>query len=320
MSTNNLIQRRLTDKLFTILCIDDDSANLKILASIFKNDYKIIICKTAEQGLNKAIEIEPDLILLDVIMPGVTGFDLIKKLKSHPNLARIPVIFLTGQQSLFDEEKGLSLGACDYIQKPFSYNIVRARVNTHLEIVRQRKLLEKFAHFDSLTELPNRRKWDCDLAENWQLATINKKVITLGIADIDFFKNYNDLYGHQLGDIALRKVAHALKRVLFDYHGQIYRCGGEEFYFYLPEAKPTAVNAMLQECLASVASLEITHQNSSAAKVISVSLGAVITTPGNSVSLEKVINHADKMLYKIKNTTRNGASFMTLNDTDFSIL
>jgi len=220
-------QRRIVDKTFTILCIDDEAVNLKILASIFKEHYKIVACKSANQGLAKAIEIVPDLILLDVLMPDQNGFELITLLKQHPALKHVPVIFITGLQSAEDEERGLTLGACDYIQKPFNYGIVRARVNTHLEILRQRRLLEKFANFDSLTELPNRRKWEADIAANWRFSMEQNKAIVCGIVDIDYFKQYNDAYGHQQGDIVLRKVSNAIKRVLFDYHGNIYRCGGE---------------------------------------------------------------------------------------------
>ena len=136
----NIDHRRNSDTLFTILCIDDESANLKVLASIFKDNYQMIISKNAQQGLAKALRYIPDLIILDVVMPDENGFELIVKLKQHPELCHIPVIFITGLQNVGDEEKGFKLGACDYIQKPFNTDIVLARVHTHLEIIRQRNL------------------------------------------------------------------------------------------------------------------------------------------------------------------------------------
>lgn len=303
------INRRGGDKIYTLLCIDDESANLKILASIFKDHYKIVVCKNATQGLNKALEIVPDLILLDVLMPNESGFELISQLKSKPETRHIPVIFITGLQSAEDEERGLTLGACDYIQKPFSYGIVRARVNTQLEIIRQRKLLEKFAHFDSLTELPNRRKWQTDSAEQWALAKENQQKIVLGIVDIDFFKQYNDSYGYLQGDIVLRKIANTVSRVLFNYHGKAYRCGGEEFYFYLPTDKKNDIRAILAECLESVSELAIQHKSSSASTYTSISIGAIQVLPNNAITLNQMMNLADEKLYQVKESTRNAVYF-----------
>ena len=302
-------QRRVTDKHFTLLCIDDESVNLKILASIFNEHYKVVACKSAQKGLEKALEIVPDLILLDVLMPEETGFELITKIKKEPTLEHIPVIFITGLQSAEDEEKGLTLGACDYIQKPFNYGIVRARVNTQLEIIRQRKLLERFAHFDSLTELPNRRKWDKDIQQQWMFTKEANDAIVIGIADVDFFKRYNDTYGHQMGDIVLRKVANAIRRVLFNHDGDIYRCGGEEFYFYLPVNQRAKLEDILAECLEQVHRLDIQHNTSLAAKTVSVSIGAVCVEPSTQFTIEMAIKAADDKLYQVKNSTRNAVAY-----------
>jgi len=307
-------QRRATDKTATILCIDDESVNLKVLASIFKNDYRIVVGKNAKQGLAKAIEIVPDLILLDVIMPEESGFELIAKLKQSAELKHIPVIFITGLQSAIDEEKGLTLGACDYIHKPFNYGIVRARVNTQLEIIRQRKLLEKYANFDSLTELPNRRKWQQDSEEGWLIGQKTQTPMTFGILDVDCFKKYNDRYGHQQGDIVLRRIAQTINRVLFSHNGRIYRCGGEEFYFYLNHDHPHSdIHYVLDECIASIMNLNIEHKDSLIADIITVSIGAVRVTPNDNISIEDVMECADQQLYHIKKSTRNGARFAELS-------
>jgi len=306
--------RRANDKCFTLLCIDDETVNLKILASIFKENYRVVVSKSAHQGMEKAIEIIPDLILLDVIMPNENGFELIVKLKAHPDLKHIPVIFITGLQNSNDEEKGLTLGACDYIQKPFNYGIVRARVNTHLELIRQRNLLEKFAHFDSLTELPNRRKWEGDSLEHWQLACEKQKLMVFGIVDVDYFKAYNDLYGHQQGDIVLRKVSNTLRRVIFSAHGDLYRCGGEEFYFYLPVSKNKKVINVLDKCLDSVFDLEIEHNGSLVSPFVTISLGAVQITPEPQIPLNKIMECADEKLYQVKNSSRNAVNFTEIKN------
>ncbi|MDO6425397.1 diguanylate cyclase [Thalassotalea sp. 1_MG-2023] len=301
--------RRATDKQFTLLCIDDESANLKILASIFKDTYKVVVCKQPTQALAIALDVLPDLILLDVVMPDINGFELYEQFKEQPEVKHIPIIFITGLQSAEDEEKGLVLGACDYIQKPFNYGIVRVRVNTHMEIIRQRKLLESFAHIDSLTELPNRRKWQEDSANQWEFAKANNKRLVLGIVDIDFFKKYNDSYGHQQGDIVLRKVANAIRRVLFEHDGAIYRCGGEEFYFYFPSEKRTNIEEILAQCLEAVSGLEIQHQSSLASSILTASLGAVEVQPNDAHSVDSMLAIADEKLYRVKNTTRNAVHF-----------
>lgn len=301
--------RRATDKQFTLLCIDDEAANLKVLASIFKENYKVVVCKQAKQALKIALDIVPDLILLDVVMADFSGFDLIQHFKKEHTIKHIPVIFITGLQSAEDEQKGLNLGACDYIQKPFNSGIVRARVNTHLEIIRQRQLLERFAHFDSLTEVPNRRKWQIDSESQWVFAREHQEPLVLGIIDIDFFKRYNDSYGHQQGDIVLRKVANSIRRVLFDVGGEIYRCGGEEFYFYLPVVKDTRVEMILAECSDAVSSMNIQHLSSEASSILTVSIGAVQVLPQSKYTIEQVIGQADEKLYSVKQSTRNAVHF-----------
>ena len=306
--------RRGSDKVFTLLCIDDETVNLKVLASIFKESYKVVVSKSAKQGLAKALEILPDLILLDVLMPDKNGFEFIVELKQNAELAHIPVIFITGLQSVEDEEKGLTLGACDYIQKPFNYGIVRACVHTHFEIIRQRNLLEKFANFDSLTELPNRRKWEHDSTELWNLSLINPLSLTFGIIDIDYFKKYNDLYGHQQGDIALRKVSQTIQRVLFIYGGAVYRCGGEEFYFYIPNHISVNSQAITDECVSSIANLNILHEDSAVDNHLTISLGAVQVLPNEKIKRENVMKLADEKLYQVKNSTRNAVSFIKYSD------
>jgi PleD family two-component response regulator len=143
----------------TILVIDDEKANLKILSELFKAKVNIILAKNGTQGIEKIIKFKPDLILLDIIMPGMSGFEVIKQLKKNKETSAIPVIFITGLTDVVDESKGLALGACDYIQKPFHIDIVFSRVNLHLKLAAQRIQLEQLANVDSLTCVSNRRKF-----------------------------------------------------------------------------------------------------------------------------------------------------------------
>jgi diguanylate cyclase (GGDEF)-like protein len=301
---NDFSQRK-----YTLLCIDDESTNLKVLASIFKDYCQVIVSKNAAQGLNKALENIPDLILLDVLMPNENGFELITKLKSNDKTKHIPVIFITGLHSSDDEEKGLILGACDYIQKPFNHAIVRARVNSQLELARQRKLLAQFVNFDGLTELPNQKKWQTDSFQQWQIAMANQESIVMGIIDIDFFEKYNDNYGQQQGDITLKAIAQALNRIIFSSLGTIYRCGWQQFYFYLPTNNKNDIRSILVDCLESVTNLKIEHNSSTANNFASVSIGAIQVLANNSSSVEQVIDSANQQLVLAKQNMRNAVYF-----------
>ena len=312
MDTNlHLLQRRAAEKKYSILCIDDETANLKVLSSLLKDDYRVILAKSAEQGMAKTLELLPDLIILDVVMPQMTGFEMIEHFKNNPVTAHIPVIFITGLQSVENEEKGLLLGGCDYIHKPFHHSIIRARVKNQIEIVRQRNLLEHIANIDSLTELNNRRKWIQDTDNIWLSAQLHNTQMVFGILDIDHFKSYNDSYGHQQGDIALRKISHALKRSMFEHQGKIYRCGGEEFYFYLP-ANNKKIQQVLDHYISVINELNIEHTHSRTAPRITVSIGAVQLVPNTDINLLMVMEQADKLLYQVKRGSRNAAKYTAI--------
>ena len=180
--------------------------------------------------------------------------------------------------------------------------------------------MEKYANFDSLTELPNRRKWDKDSIECWCIGQKSQIPMTFGIIDIDYFKKYNDRYGHQQGDIALRRIANTINRVLFSHNGRIFRCGGEEFYFYLTHDHPHSnIDYVLDECIASIINLNIEHKGSLIADIITVSIGAVRIIPNDCLNLNSVMKCADQQLYQIKNSTRNDAKVVELNQDGLPI-
>jgi len=144
-----------------ILIVDDEKMNLKVLADLLKEDYSPILARDGEQALQHAFgDSPPDLILLDVVMPQMGGYEVIKRLKNNDKTNHIPVIFVTSLDSVLDEEHGLKLGAVDYITKPFSPPIVKIRVHNHLRIVHQYRLLDQLAYLDGLTEISNRRRFD----------------------------------------------------------------------------------------------------------------------------------------------------------------
>lgn len=218
-----------------VLVIDDEKINLKIISGILRDEVDVVLAKSGEQGIRKAIEYQPDLILLDVLMPEMDGFETMMKLRHDVRTCAIPVIFITALNDASHEEKGLLLGASDYIQKPLHTTIVQARIRLHLELVKQRSMLERLAHIDPLTSLANRRKYKDVLTSEWQQAISEQKPMSIVVIDIDDFKQYNDCHGHASGDKVLQQVANVLSEHFYHDKGLVARYGGEEFVVLLPD-------------------------------------------------------------------------------------
>ena len=190
-----------------ILIIDDSPVQANFLSSILTDDYEVTVVNSAEEGLKQAKTEDFSLILLDVIMPGIDGFQLLKMLQEEVILRHTPVILITSLNDTQHEEQGLTLGAVDYITKPFHPAIVRARVHTHINLYRYRTQIEQAATVDQLTEVPNRRRYDAVSGKRWQDAIRLGAPISICMFDIDKFKVYNDTFGHPAGDKVIKAVA-----------------------------------------------------------------------------------------------------------------
>ena len=195
-----------------LLLVDDQPLHLHALFEIFRDVYEVFVATRAEQAVQLAESQRPDLILSDIVIPGLSGLELCRKLKASLECRDIPLIFLTGQDSPEQEREGLDAGAVDFISKPFSPPVVRARVKTHLTLKAQADRLRNLAAIDGLTGIFNRRRFDEHLENCWNYAQRDGKLLAVLLVDIDFFKAYNDRYGHQSGDVVLRQVAAALAR------------------------------------------------------------------------------------------------------------
>ncbi len=289
-----------------ILIVDDEKMNLKVLADLLKEEYIPILARDGEQALQYAFgDTPPDLILLDVVMPQMGGYEVIKILKNNNRTNRIPVIFVTALNSIVDEEHGLKLGAVDYITKPFSPPIVKMRVRNHLRIVHQYKLLDQLAHLDGLTEISNRRRFEEVFEKEWGRAARNKYWLSLAMVDVDYFKQYNDHYGHAMGDMALRKIAKALDNVLMRPADFVARYGGEEFVLLLPETDAAAARGVAERSLQKVIDLAIAHRYSQVADCVSISIGVATTMVNSTISPQIFLLSADKNLYLAKERGRN---------------
>ena len=218
-----------------ILIIDDSTdARAVAQARLAPEGHEIVCADTGLKALDVAATLEPDLILLDVDMPGMSGFEVCRRLKRDENLNMIPIIFLSGSGEAGDKVIGLDLGAIDYVTKPFDTFELRARVRAALRTKHLQDILRDKAMIDPLTELGNRRAFDDRLSLEWSRAMRYNLQLSMILADIDMFKRINDQFGHQVGDEVLRQVASRLSACLRDCDA-IFRYGGEEFAAILPE-------------------------------------------------------------------------------------
>ena len=290
-----------------ILVVDDQPANIQILAEVLRAQYDVRIANNGMKALQIAQEHnKPDLILLDVMMPGLDGFEVCRRLKADDATRHIPVIFVTTKSNASDEEQGLSIGAVDYISKPFSIPVVRARVRNHIQLKQRADLLEELASIDPLTHLPNRRLFEATLKEEWKRAQRDGSALSVLMIDIDFFKNYNDCYGHGGGDLCLQQVAEAMQSTHARPGDMVARIGGEEFIVILPNTDIDGAKAAGERLRQRVEALAILHSHSKAAAVVSISVGCATVLPSlNDSDADRFIHAADSQLYKAKEQGRN---------------
>ena len=290
---------------FTLLIVDDEKQNRLLLTELFGSTYKIIQAKNGVQALEKARQHRPDLILLDVLMPEMDGMGVLRELKRDDATRLIPVIFITALDSATDEANGLNLGAVDYISKPFHPPIVRVRVRNQLQLVHQQRLLEQLASLDGLTGIPNRRQFDATLLKEWHRCQRNQQPLSLIVADVDFFKKYNDALGHAAGDRVLQEVAATLRQAARRPGDLVARYGGEEFVLLLPETDATSAQALAEGLQQLLHSKAFAHPNSSLGPWLTMSMGGNTTVPSTTALDPEFFALADAALYRAKHQGRN---------------
>jgi len=294
------------DELSSILIVDDERQNIKVLTKLLRNDYKIMASKTGEQALNVVFGPNPpDLILMDIMMPEIDGYEVCRRLKADSRSMHIPLIFITALDASDDEAKGFELGAVDYITKPFKPIIVKARVRTHIQLKLKTDFIERMASLDGLTNIFNRRNFDVTLEKELRRATRNNSLLSLILMDIDFFKKYNDHYGHAEGDTCLRRVAKELAGCIKRTGDFVARYGGEEFVIILPGTDLAGAIGMAEKIRLAVIGLNIEHSVSDVAGHVSISIGVTTVLGDQTVLPVDVIKKADAALYKAKASGRN---------------
>jgi diguanylate cyclase (GGDEF)-like protein len=318
----------------TILIIDDNPTNLGVAVDYLESSgFTVLVAQDGSSGLKRAQYARPQLILLDVLMPDMDGFETCRQLKLNPETCDIPVIFMTALSDTHDKVQGFSVGAVDYVTKPMQQEELLARITTHLRIqsltqqlqqqnqqLQQQAIaleqarheaetanqaLQQVAYVDSVTAIANRRRFDEHLRTEWQRLARDKEPLSLILCDIDYFKFYNDYYGHQAGDICLKDVAQTMDRVMKRAADLVARYGGEEFAIVLPNVRLKGAVHIARLIQMEIRHLEIPHAKSQVSPNVTLSLGISSRIPNVEQQPESLITAADRALYQAKAQGRN---------------
>ena len=292
-----------------ILLVDDEPLNIQVLAGVLSEDYALSFAVSGEEALHLADSgLEPDLILLDIVMPDMDGFEVCARLKSNVHTAGIPVIYLTGLSNPAHEERGLRAGGVDYIRKPFRAELVRARVRLHIELqqrtheaMRAAEQLRQQATRDELTQLPNRRAFEVQLRQTLAECRRHGRRFGLLAIDLDHFKPVNDRYGHAAGDQVLKTVAQRLRRSVRS-EDTVSRVGGDEFLAILTDADSLDRTSAAIERILSSLSREVAVKGG--AVQVGASIGVAIF-PDVAQEMDALLEHADAACYEAKRAGRN---------------
>lgn len=287
-----------------ILIVDDSPLQATQLKTIMEEEYDVIIAQTAEDGLRRARDEDFALILLDVVMPEMDGFTLLKKLQEELITQNVPVILITSLADAENEQHGLILGAVDYIAKPFNPLIVKARVNTHVKLYRYRRQIEEQSMTDQLTGVANRRRYDRYSLTKWNEAARLQVPFSICMFDIDHFKVYNDTFGHPAGDKVIAAAAKTISSHLKRSTDFVTRYGGEEFVVISMGEPSEKIFEHLQKTRRAIEDLHIPH-NPDVSEWVTVSVGGVTVIPEMGSAYDIHLKIADTMLYDAKKYGRN---------------
>lgn len=297
---------RVDEYIPTILIVDDMAANIAILSDLLQKDYKIKVAKNGQRALEIADgEERLDLILLDIEMPEMSGYEVCKILKNSSKTRNIPIIFVTAKNDVIDEEYGLNLGAIDYIKKPFHPAIIKIRVKNNIDLKIKSDRLEELSMCDALTGIPNRRHYQEAFDKKYKEVLRERESIALIMIDVDNFKLYNDNYGHWQGDDCLKKVAFALRRNLKRPTDIVARYGGEEFVVILKAIDKEGAKIVAEGLVQAVAAMKIPHAHSLASEFVTISAGVALKEADDKISQEELVQLADEQLYCAKESGRN---------------
>jgi diguanylate cyclase (GGDEF)-like protein len=289
-----------------ILVIDDDPLMLGALTSILSPVYHVKAARDGSTGLVLANKYDVDLILLDVVMKNMSGYEVLDALKENDKTKETPVIFITGREGTGEEAKALSSGAVDYIRKPVVPEIVLLRVGIHMQLLMQMRIIERFSLTDGLTGANNRRCFDQQLEVEWNRAARNGAPLSMLMLDIDHFKKFNDTYGHLNGDHALKTVASVLTSTIKRGSDYVFRWGGEEFAVLLPETPINGATKVAEKIRKNISAEPIVMGKDTVHITTSIGVSSIIPNPATYPwGAAEFCEGLDKALYRAKENGRN---------------
>ena len=295
----------LEERQYKILLVEDDPVNIGIIVESLGDIYQLFIAKTRERAFKLLDGQRVDIILLDINLPDGNGFEICKTIIDNKHEYGDPsIVFMTGLDKAEDEARGIEIGARDYITKPINTTVLKARLSLQTQLIRQTELLSNLARIDGTTEVNNRRAFDDQLQIEWNRALRESTQISLCLLDIDYFKPYNDTYGHPAGDRCLKSLAKSLSSSFRRSTDFVARYGGEEFAVIMYKADEEIASRLLNQALEAFQSLKIPHSGSNVSEYVSFSAGICCTTPSAKFSALQLLEQADKLLYKAKESGR----------------
>lgn len=286
-----------------VLIIDDSVVIQRLVQARLRADgFEVATGNDGSEAIELAKNFQPDVILLDIDMPVMNGFDACRALKDNSTTSSIPVIFLSSQTRTEDKVRGLDIGAIDYVTKPFDPVELRARVRSAYRTKYLLELLEQKAQIDGLTGLYNRAFFDARIKEEMERARRYRHSLALVIFDVDRFKRLNDTYGHSFGDVVLAEVAETA-RLIARQTDVVARYGGEEFVITLPEQNLEGAAQMAERVREGIEELQLRHNGEKI--TVTASFGVASTIEVGYESIPELVNTADRMLYAAKEGGRN---------------
>lgn len=288
--------------LSTILIVDDQPRDLLLLSQAVQDLGTVHIASNGHMAIELARRCRPDLILLDIQMPGMSGFELCRTIKADPRLCDAAILFVTAQTQAANEIKAMELGGIDFIQKPLNLPVVRVHVRAHLNLRQQAKRL---AYYDELTGLPNLNLLQDRAEQALQKAKRNQSMVVLLMLDLDNFRSINDSVDHAVGDAVLSEVARRLTQFSRGID-TVSRRGGDEFLILLSEVtRLDAISDFVARVLDAIASPMHIHE-----KRYDITASAGVSVfPDDSQDFASLYRHADTAMYQAKKLGRNRQRF-----------
>lgn len=262
-----------------VLIVDDDPVAVRVITKVLGDQATVYVATDGLQAVELARTTNPDLVLLDAELPGLGGFDVCRRIKAMVELAHVPVVIVTSHRDEAFELEGFDAGASDFVTKPVNHQLLRVRIRSHLRVKWMADELVSSARTDQLTTIANRRRFDEVLVSEWSRAHRSGDAVSIILLDVDYFKRFNDSYGHLAGDDCLRRVAMALREACLRPGDLVARYGGEEFGIVLPETPIAGAMCVAKRMLESVAWLAIPHSASPAAAWVTMSAGIASYSP-----------------------------------------